>query len=123
MILVDTSVWIDHLHRAEPQLVRGLAVDEVACHTAVIEELALGSLRDRAAVLDLLGELRQLPALRTTELLALVDARQLWGRGLSAADAQLLGSCLLVPGSRLWTRDKRLRGAALDADVAVVDWR
>ncbi|GAA3678445.1 type II toxin-antitoxin system VapC family toxin [Nocardioides ginsengisoli] len=123
MILVDTSVWIDHLHRGEPRLVRELAADEVGCHPSVIEELALGSIRGRADVLRLLGELRQFPVLQTAELLTLVDARRLWGRGLSPADAQLLGACLLAPGSRLWTRDKRLRTAAVDCGVAVVSWR
>jgi predicted nucleic acid-binding protein len=51
MILVDTSVWIDHLHRTEPRLAGFLAADEVGCHPAIIEELALGSLKNRARVL------------------------------------------------------------------------
>ncbi|MDQ6523786.1 type II toxin-antitoxin system VapC family toxin [Nocardioides sp. LHD-245] len=123
MILVDTSVWIDHLHRGEPHLVRELGLDEVGGHPAVVEELALGNMRNRAEVLRLLGELRQFPVLRHSELVTLVDGRRLWGRGLSPADAHLLGACLLLPGARLWTRDKRLRAAAADNGVAVVAWR
>lgn len=123
MILVDTSVWIDHLHRTEPDLVRELDRDEIGCHTLVIQELALGWLRDRHSVLDLLGSLSQFPLLRPTEILSLVESHRLCGRGLSPADAHLLGSCLIAPGGRLWTRDKRLRSAASDLAVPLVPWR
>lgn len=123
MILVDTSVWIDHLHQTEPDLVRELERDQIGCHAAVIEELALGSLRDRGAVLELLGELTRFPIVDTAELLALVEAHRLWGRGLGPADARLLGGCLLRPGSRLWTRDKKLITAATQVGVPIVGWR
>lgn len=120
MILVDTSVWIDHLHRTEPRLVQELTHDEVGCHAMVIQELALGRLKDRGQVLDLLGALSRFPILRSDELLALVEARKLWGRGLSPVDAHLIGSCLLVPASRLWTRDRSLQSAAAAVGVTVV---
>lgn len=122
MILVDTSVWIDHLHKAEPALVDFLARDEVACHPLVIAELALGSIKDRERLLESLVELRACPFLTQAELLSLVDARRLWGRGLSAVDCHLLGSLLLVPGTQLWTRDKRLRGVADEVGVSPVAW-
>lgn len=122
MILVDTSVWIDHLHKAEPTLVDLLVRDEVVCHTVVIEELALGSIKDRALLLDSLVQLRGCPLLTQAETLALVDAHQLWGRGLSAVDCHLLGSLLLSPGTRLWTRDKRLRTVAGELGVPLVAW-
>lgn len=117
MILVDTSVWIDHLRRADPTLVAALEADEVGSHPFVIEELALGSLRDRADVIGALGELATFPVLSHDELLSLVDAHRLWGRGLRATDAHLLGSVLLSPGASLWTRDKRVLAAATDAGV------
>ena len=120
MILVDTSVWIDHLHRSEPELVAMLAVDEVGCHPLVIEELALGSIKERATVLDSLASLRQFPALTHDEVLTLVDKRQLWGRGMSTVDVHLLGSVALVGGAQLWTRDKRLAQACRDVGVALV---
>ena len=120
MILVDTSVWIDHLHRAEPRLVDALGCDEVATHAYVVQELALGSIKDRAVLLDALGRLRALPALDHAELLVLVEARRLWGRGLSVVDCHLLGSLLLSPGAQLWTRDKRLSTAAGELGVPLV---
>lgn len=112
MILVDTSVWIDHLHATEPALVELLGNDDVGCHPLVIEELALGSIAQRAAMLELMASLRPFPVLNHDELLALVEGRRLWGRGLSATDAHLLGAVALVGGARLWTRDTRLAAAA-----------
>lgn len=122
MILVDTSVWIDHLHHSEPTLKDVLARDEVACHPMVIQELALGGLKDRDAVLASLGRLTASPSLSHDELLLLVDAHALWGKGLSPVDAHLLGSVLLSPGTRLWTRDKSLRASATQLGAATVDW-
>lgn len=117
MILVDTSVWVDHLHRPVVDLVSALAADEVGCHPFVIEELALGSLARREEVIGALGRLTPFPVLGHGELMTLVDAHRLSGRGLSATDAHLLGSVMLRPGGRLWTRDKRLTAAARDTGV------
>jgi hypothetical protein len=120
LILVDTSVWIDHLHKTEPLLVDVLARDEVVCHTLVIQELALGSIKNRRLLLDSLVELRGCPLLTQAEILALVEAHRLWARGLSAVDCHLLGSLLLMPGTRLWTRDKRLQTVAEELGVPLV---
>ena len=121
MILVDTSVWIDHLHAAESRLVDLLRDDEAGCHHLVIEELALGSIKQREVVLDLLANLYQFPAMTHRETLHLVDNRRLWGRGLSAVDIHLLGSVTLVGGAELWTRDKRLKALCAELNVRVLD--
>jgi predicted nucleic acid-binding protein len=118
VILVDTSIWIDHLHAPEPALVALLQADQVGCHRAVLEELALGSIKGRDRVLGLLESLQVFPILTHEEVMALVDARRLWGRGLSAVDVHLLGSVMLVGGARLWTRDKRLLVAGRESGVA-----
>lgn len=123
MIVVDTSVWIDHLHEAEPDLIALLDDDAVGCHPLVIQELALGSIRERTTVLQLLGSLRALPVLSHSELLALVDVRRLWGRGLSPVDAHLLGAVALAGGARLWTRDKRLAAACGDLELPLFEER
>jgi predicted nucleic acid-binding protein len=119
VILVDTSVWIDHLHKNERRLVELLGADEVGVHPLVIEELALGRIRERDVVLDALENLRRFPVLAHGEVRQLVEGRSLRGRGLNAVDAHLLGSVLLVDGARLWTRDKSLRIAAEEASVAL----
>ncbi|HEY1619649.1 MAG TPA: type II toxin-antitoxin system VapC family toxin [Streptosporangiaceae bacterium] len=123
MILIDTSIWIDHFHASEPALVALLRDDQVGCHRAVIEELALGSIRQRSRVLGLLGSLREFPVLTHEEVMALVDGRRLWGRGLSTVDVHLLGSVMLTGGARLWTRDKRLLAACGDVGAAYVEER
>ena len=121
MILVDTSIWIDHFHAPEPSLVTFLRDNLVGCHRAVIEELALGAIKQRDRVLALLESLQGFPVLTHEEVMTLVDGRQLWGRGLSAVDVHLLGSVMLVGGARLWTRDKRLLTACRDSAAAYVE--
>ena len=120
MILVNTSVWIDHFHRSDPVLVNLLHEDEIGAHPLVAEELAMGSLKARDDVLKHLAHLHQFPVLSHDELLALVAVHALWGRGLSPVDAHLLGSVMLVPGARLWTRDKRLLCATEENGVSFV---
>ena len=122
MILVDTSVWIDHLHKKEPRLVEQLERDEVVCHPLVIEELGLGSIADRVAVLSLLGDLGALPVASHAEARSLVESHRLWGRGLSAVDAHILASVRIVAGTVLWTRDKRLKMVANDIGTSLVSW-
>ena len=121
MILVDTSVWIDHLRVTATRLVGLLADDEIGCHPLVVEELALGSIKQRDVVMELLANLYQFPAVAHLEILHLVEHRRLWGKGLSATDAHLLGSVALVDGALLWTRDKRLKAACTEAGIGVVD--
>jgi len=120
VILVDTSVWIDHLHRSEPQLVDALSMDQVCTHTFVVQELALGRVKSRGPLLESLRRLRSLPTMSEAELLTLTEAHTLWGRGLSLVDAHLLGSLLLSSSVRLWTRDKQLRSAARQLGLALV---
>lgn len=117
MILVDTAVWIDHLHLSDSLLVELLQNDEVGCHPSVIEELALGSLKSRSSVIELLSNLRWFPELTYGELMHLIEVRRLWGRGLSAIDVHLLGSVALVEGAKLWTKDRRLRAACVEVGV------
>jgi predicted nucleic acid-binding protein len=118
MILIDTSIWIDHLHRTEPDLVELLDAELVAQHPMVVGELALGTLRARAVVLEHLRLLPSAAVASHAEVDQLVEARRLYGRGLSLVDAHLLASVLLGPRDRLWTRDKRLHHAAQELGVA-----
>ena len=107
MILVDTSVWIDHLHKSVPALVAALGRDEVLTHPFVIGELACGELRNRKEVLDLLSKLPRAVVASDDETLQLIEARRLMGKGLGYIDVHLLASAILS-NARLWTADKRL---------------
>lgn len=122
MILVDTSVWIDHLHHSEKELVSLLGDDLVLSHSGVIEELALGSMLGREAFIGFLSSLERCPNLTHDELMAFVEGEKLWGRGLSVVDVHLLGSARLA-GSAIWTRDKRFREAARQVGVSVYEGR
>lgn len=101
-------------------MVSFLEHDEVASHPYVIEELALGSMRQREVVLELLEQLVMLPVVSHTELMVMVERQQLWSRGLSAVDAHLLASVTIVPGTSLWTRDTRLARECRDSGVDVI---
>lgn len=120
MILVDTSIWIDHLHASEAILVSLLTDDRVATHPFVVQELALGSIRNCSTVLKLLSNLRTLIPITHAELLSYLERHRLWGRGLSAVDVQLLGSVVTTPGCKIWTRDKRLQAAATAVGAPVL---
>lgn len=117
MILVDTSIWIDHLHASDPTLVQLLNDDLAVTHSLVVQKLALGSLRNRDTFLRLLSDLRMLTPITHVEFLLFVEQHRLWGRGLSAVDVHLMGSVGITPGARLWTRDKRLRAAAQEMEI------
>ena len=121
MILVDTAIWIDHLHRGEPALIELLSADEVGCHSLIVQEIALGSLRQREVVLDLLANLYQFPPIEHREILHLADRHRLWGRGLNVIDVHLMAAVAVTPGSALWTRDKRLKSACADTHVRLFD--
>lgn len=116
-VLVDASIWIDHLRKTEPVLVDLLERDQVCVHQSVITELALGNLKNRSFFLKMLERLMIVRNVDDQGVRHLVEERRLWGRGLSAVDAALLASVVVTPGVSLWTRDKRLRQAARDVGV------
>ena len=116
-VLVDTSIWIDHLWKTEPVLVDLLERDQVCVHQSVITELALGNLKNRSIILKALERLMIVRNVDDQGVRHLVEERRLWDRGLSAVDAALLASVVVTPGVSLWTRDKRLRQAARDVGV------
>jgi len=106
-MLVDTSIWVDHLRRGDPALTYLLRRAEVECHPFIIGELACGRLKRGAEILALLRKLPQAPLAGHEEVLAFIEARQLVGIGVGWIDVHLLSSAALLP-TLLWTRDRRL---------------
>ena len=118
MILVDSSVWIDHFRHGESALVGLLDTGQVLAHPFVIGELALGNLRQRAQVLALLGDLPQALVATEAEMLHFIGQHSLFGMGIGYVDAHLLAGARLTPDTSIWTRDRRLRAAAETLSLA-----
>ncbi len=118
MVLVDTSVWVDHLRRGNPVLIDLLENMAVAIHPFVIGELACGNLSNRAVILGLLGELPQAPTAGHGEAMLMIERRMLMGRGLGFIDIHLLAATALHGTLQIWTRDKRLNACATELGIA-----
>ena len=118
MILVDTSVWVDHLRAGDAELVALLDRAQVLSHPFVIGELACGNLRNRTEVLRLLQDLPQLPVANDAEVLFFIERHRLMGRGIGYVDNHLLAATALAAPARLWTRDQRLAAVARDLTLA-----
>ena len=112
MILVDTSVWIDHLRRSNASLTELLNSGQVLAHPFIIGEIALGNLKQRNVILDALQNLPLANMASDDEVFSYITKNKLFGIGIGYIDAHLLASIQLTPGSSLWTRDKRLSKAA-----------
>lgn len=121
MILVDTSVWADHLRAGVPALAAALEQGGVLMHPFVRGELACGNLKNRREVLRLLGELPGAPMATDSEALDFIERRTLMGRGMGYIDVHLLASVVLAGGARLWTRDKRLAAVAANLKLAYAE--
>ena len=117
MILVDTSVWIDHLRLGDPGLIDALQATQVSIHPFVVGELASGNLRARVEVLGLLQSLPPAAVATDKEVLFFIDAHALMGRGIGYVDMHLLASARLA-AMTLWTRDKRLLIIASELGLA-----
>lgn len=118
MILVDTSVWIDHLRAGEPLLVELLDTNRVLIHPLIIGELACGNLNNRKTILSLL---RKLPTVRLAtdeEELFFIERHGLMGKGIGYIDVHLLAAVSLTGTARLWTGDKRLNTVAKSMRLA-----
>ena len=120
MILVDSSVWVEHLRRGLPRLATLLQEGKVLIHPWVIGELACGNLRNRRDVLELLQGLPPADVASDSEVLLLIEREQLMGRGIGYVDAHLLTSAKLSH-CQLWTQDKRLAALAQEGGLAVLE--
>jgi len=121
MILVDTSVWIEHLRRGTPGLARALEEGRVLLHPFVLGELACGALRNREELLRLFGDIPAAPTATDSEVLVFIENHVLMGWGIGYVDMHLLASTVLEGATRLWTRDRRLAGVAASLGIAFAE--
>lgn len=118
MILVDTSVWVEHLRRGMPGLGRILDHGQVCIHPFILGELACGNLKNRRTVLELLTDLPGIAVANDQEVLGFIERRALMGRGIGYIDMHLLAATVLTGSVQLWTLDRRLARVAGELDVA-----
>lgn len=116
MILVDTSVWIDHLRNGSKALSDLLNEGEVVCHPWIIGELACGNLQQRKDILALLHALPSIGRVSDEEVFFFIEKHRLWRRGLGLIDMHLLATCSVGRG-QLWTMDNRLHKAATELGI------
>lgn len=117
MILVDTSIWIDHFYAGVPSLVERLQQEKVLLHPFIIGELACGNIQNRQEILSLLYNLPLVTVASDKEALLLIENFALMGKGVGYIDIHLLASVLIQNGAKLWTRDKRLLAIASDMNL------
>jgi predicted nucleic acid-binding protein len=117
MILVDTSVWANHLRQPDANLQQALIDQQVLMHPFVLGEIACGNLRHRASILSDLSKLPLAVSAENYEVLALIERHRLFGKGIAWIDAHLLTSALLTH-CRLWSDDVRLHEIAVRFKIA-----
>jgi predicted nucleic acid-binding protein len=116
LILVDTSVWIDHLRRPIPELTGLIAEERCLLHPYVLAEIALGNLANWSQRVIRFRALPSVEPLGAAELVDLIDRLKLQGSGLGFVDAHLLGTAATRPNVLIWSRDQKLvaRAKALE---------
>jgi hypothetical protein len=123
LILVDTSIWIDHLRVGDRTLVERLEAGLVLTHPFVIGEIALGNLGNRAEILEALARLPAARPASDSEVFELIERRRLYGLGIGLVDAHLIAATLLTPDCSLWSRDRRLVAVAGDLGASLISGR
>lgn len=112
MILADANIWIDYFRRGDAGMQTLLTNNQVVMHPCLAAELALSLLHNRPETLAKLDVMPQARVASLRDIRKMIEARRLYGKGIGPSGAHLIASCLLTPGTRLWTRDDALRGVA-----------
>ncbi len=118
MILIDTSIWIEHLSKGGRVIEDLLRTNKVLIHPFIVGEIACGNLADRAEILSMLNDLPSVPVAAESSVLYFIEQNQLTGLGIGYIDAHLLTATALEPPTRLLTLDKRLKAAAESLDLS-----
>jgi hypothetical protein len=126
MILVDTSIWINHLNPQDPRFsiqhserLKTLLHDNLVLgHSMVIGELACGNLKDRKTVLTDLENLPSSSFATDDHVLSFIEEKQLMGRGIGYIDFHLLAATEMTRSAELWTLDRPLMDVANELNLA-----
>lgn len=104
-VIIDSSVWIDHLRKPNGVVRQLLEEGKALSHSWIIGELATGQIKNRHNFLGNLKLLTMVKEATVKETLDFLEAHQLYGRGLSFTDVHVVASALLSD-VRILTRDK-----------------
>jgi predicted nucleic acid-binding protein len=119
MILADTSIWVDHLRNRNPEMERLLSRGQIGMHPFIVAEISLGSLHNRQKMLDDLEALLEVNVAALNEVQHMIESHTLYSKRIGLTDAHLLASCLMTPGTQLWTRDGALKNVAAALGILV----
>ena len=117
MVIVDTSIWVNHLRKGSLHLEELLLNAKVVCHPFIIGELACGNIKNRNGFLSLIQTLPMAPMIDPDEFLYFIEQKGLIGKGIGFVDIYLLSSACLseIP---LWTSDKKLKSVSIELNIA-----
>ncbi len=112
LVIADSSIWVDHINKGDSELVELMKARRVRLHPMIIAEIALGSIKQRAIMLEELNAFPQVEPSSHSEVMAMIEWMKLFGTGIGYVDARLLAATKHKPSGVLWTRDKRLNEQA-----------
>jgi len=111
-ILVDTSVWVNHLKTKSEKLAELLENRLIRTHQLIIGEIACGTPTDRKLTLAMLHKLKQVKHASALNVLTLIENEKLYGHGCRIVDITILASAIITTNTEIWTLDKRLKELA-----------
>jgi predicted nucleic acid-binding protein len=119
VILADTSIWVDHLRNRNLEMEKRLIRGQIVMHPFIVAEIALGSLHNRRKKLDDMDALLEVKVAQLHEVRHMIEAHALYSKGIGLTDAHLIASCLMTPGTQLWTRDADMKNVAKALGILV----
>ena len=119
MILADTSIWVDHFRNRNPEMEKRLLMGQIVMHPFIVAEIALGSLHNRQERLADMDSLLEVRVAQLKEVRHMIEAHSLYSKGIGLTDAHLIASCLITPGTQLWTRDSDMKNVAKALGILV----
>ena len=119
MILADTSIWVDHLRNRNPEMEKRLLGGQIVMHPFIVAEISLGSLHNRHKRLADMDALLEVKVAQLNEVRHMIEAHSLYSKGIGLTDAHLIASCLMTPGTQLWTRDANMKNIAKALGILV----
>jgi predicted nucleic acid-binding protein len=118
LVIADSSIWMDHINKGDSELVALMKQRRVRLHPMIIAEIALGSIKQRAIMLEELNAFPQVDSATHSEVMAMIEWMELFGKGVGYVDAHLLAATRQLRSGTLWTRDKKLKAQAMRLSIA-----